>query len=190
MPFVRFTRDKRGYEHFYLVEATTRRGRTRTRVLYWFRTPPNVKVGRRPFEDDDVRRALEAQHPGIEFDWRKIMATAIPSADAEKWRERRRAERAMRRSAEESDIEEAIDAIDSDANREPAESAIDSAAASADVDIEPVVAEDAIGQDAAVHDVPAGAQPQDAAQPELVPRRRRRRRRRRRPAEAAPPLEG
>jgi hypothetical protein len=96
MAFLRFHRDKRGYEHFYLVEATTnRRGKSRTRVLYWFRTPPNVKVGRAPF-DDDVRRSLEAQNPGVQFDWQKISETPIPSADAERWRERRRLERAAR----------------------------------------------------------------------------------------------
>jgi hypothetical protein len=96
MAFLRFTRDKRGYEHFYLVQPTTnRRGKVRTRILYWFRTPPNVKVGRQPF-DDALRRALEAQNPGVAFDWQKIVDTPIPSADAEKWRERRRAERAER----------------------------------------------------------------------------------------------
>jgi hypothetical protein len=96
MAFLRFTRDKRGYEHFYLVQPiTNRRGNVRPRILYWFRTPPNVKVGRQPF-DDALRRALEAQNPGIAFDWQKIVDTPIPSADAEKWRERRRAERAER----------------------------------------------------------------------------------------------
>ncbi len=96
MAFLRFTRDKRGYEHFYLVQPTTnRRGKVRTRILYWFRTPPNVKVGRQPF-DEALRRALEAQNPGVDFDWQKIVDTPIPSADAEKWRERRRAERAER----------------------------------------------------------------------------------------------
>ena len=99
MAFFRFSRDKRGYEHFYLVEPTTnRRGKSRPRVLYWFRTPPNVKIGREPF-DDDVRRALEAQNPNVTFDWRKILETPIPSAEIEPWRERRRAERAARQSA-------------------------------------------------------------------------------------------
>jgi len=99
MAFFRFSRDKRGYEHFYLVEPTTnRRGKSRPRVLYWFRTPPNVKIGREPF-DDDVRRALEAQNPNVTFDWRKILETPIPSAEVEPWRERRRAERAARQSA-------------------------------------------------------------------------------------------
>jgi len=108
LAFLRFTRDKRGYEHFYLVEATTnRRGKTKARVLYWFRTPPGVKVGREPF-DPDVRRALELQNPGVHFDWRKIIETPIPSADVERWRERRRLERteqARRRGVELDDVQ-------------------------------------------------------------------------------------
>ena len=107
MATLRFTRDRRGYEHFQLVESTTRRGRTRTRVLYWFRTPPSVKVGREPF-DADTQRALEAKYPTVAFDWKRILATPIPSADAEKWRERRREERAAkraRRARELADVE-------------------------------------------------------------------------------------
>ena len=97
MAFLRFSRDKRGYEHFQLVESTSRRGRTRTKVLYWFRTPPGVKVGREPF-DEQTRRAIEAKNPGVLFDWKRILSTPIPSADAEKWRERRREERAAKRA--------------------------------------------------------------------------------------------
>src|SRR5258708_11335162 len=41
-----------------------------------------------------MRRALEAQNPDIVFDWRKIVETPIPSAETERWRERRRAEKA------------------------------------------------------------------------------------------------
>jgi hypothetical protein len=100
MAFFRFNRDKRGYEHFSLVQSTTnRRGKVRTRVLYWFRTPPGVRVGREPF-DEGVRRALEAQHPDIIFDWPAILDAPIPSADADKWRERRRAEKVARHSIE------------------------------------------------------------------------------------------
>jgi len=69
LAFFRFSRDKRGYEHFSLVQPTTnRRGKVRQRVLYWFRTPPNVKVGREPF-DEAVRRQLEAQNPGDVLSW-------------------------------------------------------------------------------------------------------------------------
>jgi hypothetical protein len=135
MAFLRFHRDKRGYEHFYLVEATTRRGKTRARVLYWFRTPPNVKVGRVPF-DDDVRRALETQNPGVIFDWHKISETPIPSADAERWRERRRQERAARAAHRGAGEEPEIAEIDEDGaelpeNAEP-DVAVDAAEQQAD----------------------------------------------------------
>jgi hypothetical protein len=115
MAFFRFNRDPRGYEHFYLVEpVTNRRGKTRPRVLYWYRTPPNVRVGRAPF-DEEVRRALEAQNPNVTFDWKKIAEAPIPSADVEKWRERRRlekAEKARLRSAASpgvSDLDESME---------------------------------------------------------------------------------
>lgn len=98
MPFLRFSRDKRGYEHTYLVHATNRRGRpTRPRVLYWYRTPPGVKVGRAPF-DDEVRKMLESQYPGVTFDWKTFESTPMPPPEPEYWRERRRAERAARQA--------------------------------------------------------------------------------------------
>jgi len=112
MAFFRFNRDKRGYEHFYLVEPVpNRRGKSsRPRVLYWYRTPPNIRVGRPPF-DEEVRRELEAQNPGVTFDWRTILEAPIPSADADKWRERRRADRAARQMV-------ADEPADGDADRE------------------------------------------------------------------------
>jgi hypothetical protein len=112
MAFLRFNRDTRGYEHFYLVQQTTnRRGKVRPRLLYWFRTPPNVKVGRQPF-DDAVRRALEAQNPDIQFDWQAILDTPIPPpVEAEPWRERRRFERAARQAAAEETREVPSDPV-------------------------------------------------------------------------------
>ena len=96
MAFLRFSRDKRGYEHFQLVQpGVNRRGSGRPRILYWFRSPSNVRVGREPF-DDAIRIAIEKQNPELEFDWTQILATPIPSAEAERWRERRRLERAAR----------------------------------------------------------------------------------------------
>ncbi len=107
MAFLRFSRDKRGVENFYLVHQTTnRRGKVRPRVLYWYRSPPDVKVGREPF-DPELRRALEKQNPDITFDWRAIVETPIPSADADKWRERRRAERAAKHAAAAEEAAEA-----------------------------------------------------------------------------------
>jgi len=116
--FFRFSRDKRGYEHFYLVEAVTnRKGKSRSRVLYWYRTPPNVKVGRAPF-DDEVRRALEKQYPDVSFDWTKIVDAPIPSADAEKWRERRRTERAERAARRQADGESSADPRSEDSSED------------------------------------------------------------------------
>jgi hypothetical protein len=108
VPFVRFSRDKRGYEHVYLVHASgNKRGKpSPSRVLYWFRTPPDIKVGREPF-DDATRRVLEAQYPNLTFDWEKIASTHMPPPEFEPWRERRRAERLARqaRAVEERDPE-------------------------------------------------------------------------------------
>lgn len=119
MPFLRFSRDKRGVENFYLVQATAnRRGKVRPRVLYWYRSPPDVKVGREPF-DADVRRALEKQNPDVIFDWRAIVETPIPSADADKWRERRRVERAAKHAARAEAAEEASGDEDAAQSDEP-----------------------------------------------------------------------
>lgn len=118
MAFLRFSRDKRGYEHFSLIQPTNRRGKARPRLLYFYRTPPNVRVGREPF-DDTVRRALEAQNPGVGFDWKQILATPIPSADAEFWRERRRAERAARHAAVENESAEAPEASEAIEGADP-----------------------------------------------------------------------
>jgi hypothetical protein len=107
--FLKFSRDKRGVESFSLVHAiANRRGKVRPRILYWFRTPPDIKVGRQPF-DPDIRRALEERNPDITFDWQAIEETPIPSADADKWRERRRIERAAKHAARAEEESEAAD---------------------------------------------------------------------------------
>ena len=111
MPTVRFSRDKRGYEYVYLVHTPTRRGKPgRTRVLYWYRTPPGVRIGRSPF-DEDVQRLLEKQNPGITFDWPTITSAQIPPPDmTEYWRERRRAEKAAKQERRAAEAAEAAEA--------------------------------------------------------------------------------
>jgi hypothetical protein len=106
VPSVRFSRDKRGYEYVYLVHTPTRRGKPgRTRVLYWYRTPPGVRIGRRPF-DEEVQRTLERQNPGVEFAWDAIINTPMPPPDmTEYWRERRRADKAARQERRAVDAE-------------------------------------------------------------------------------------
>ena len=41
-------------------------------MLYWFRTPPGVKVGRAALDEDAIR-LIEQLNPGIEFDWPRIL---------------------------------------------------------------------------------------------------------------------
>jgi len=109
VPSVRFSRDKRGYEHTYLVhESGGGRGRpARMRVLYWFRTPPGIKVGREPF-DQEARKQIEAKNPGISFDWNAIASTPMPPVpEVEHWRERRRVERAAKVARREEEQESA-----------------------------------------------------------------------------------
>ncbi len=72
MPFLRVLRDKRGYETTYLVHWFRDGNRQRSRILYMFRTPPGVRVGRDVLEPSIVRE-IEAQHPQIEFDWRALL---------------------------------------------------------------------------------------------------------------------
>ena len=96
---MRFTRDKRGYETTLLVHTARRNGRSRQRILYWFRTPPGVKVGR-PALDEDAIRWIEEHNPDIEFDWPKILEAQPPAAppaeDARNRRGRRDRPRAPR----------------------------------------------------------------------------------------------
>ena len=49
-----------------------RRNRGRNRILYWFRTPPGVRVGRAPLDEDAIR-LIEEHHPDIRFDWQQIL---------------------------------------------------------------------------------------------------------------------
>jgi hypothetical protein len=102
LPSLRFTRDKRGYETTSLVHAGRHNGRSRQRILYWFRTPPGVKVGR-PALDEDAIRWIEEHNPDIEFDWPRILqaqpAPAPPAEDARGRRPRRDRERPRGESA-------------------------------------------------------------------------------------------
>ena len=71
MPFLRVIRDKRGYETTYLMHWFRDGNRQRSRILYIFRTPGGVRVGRDPLEPD-ILREIEASHPDIPFEWKVI----------------------------------------------------------------------------------------------------------------------
>lgn len=49
-----------------------RRGKTRPRILYWFRTPPGVRVGRAAIDEEAIRQ-IEVSNPDMEFDWPQIL---------------------------------------------------------------------------------------------------------------------
>ena len=71
MPFLRLTRDRRGFENTFLMHAD--RPGDRPRLLYWYRTAPGVIQGRGALDEDAIR-AIEEQHPDIDFDWPAIIA--------------------------------------------------------------------------------------------------------------------
>ena len=73
MPFLRVIRDKRGYETTYLMHWHREGNRQRSRILYVFRTPGGVRVGRESF-GPDVLRQIETEHPDITFDWKTVFA--------------------------------------------------------------------------------------------------------------------
>jgi ribonuclease E len=95
VPYLRFARDPRGYESTSVLHNFRRGGRSRSRVLYWFRTPPNVKVGRAALDEEAIRE-IEKHHPDLEFDWTKILETQPPPQTAEPRRPERRPRRGAR----------------------------------------------------------------------------------------------
>lgn len=91
MPFLRVVRDKRGYETTYLMHWFREGHKQRSRILYVFRTPGGVRVGRAPLEPD-VLKHLESRHPEIEFDWsviRENQQVIEPVVDSRRRRPRR-----------------------------------------------------------------------------------------------------
>jgi hypothetical protein len=98
VPFLKLTRDRRGYEHTYLLHAEA--AAERPRILYWYRTAPEVAIGR-PALDEEAIRQIEEQHPLIDFDWPAILAlrdAMLPEEElVPQGREARRDRRSERR---------------------------------------------------------------------------------------------
>ena len=97
MPFLRVIRDKRGYETTYLMHWFREGSRQHSRILYVFRSPGGVRVGR-PALEPEVQRQIEARHPGIEFDGntvldnRQVIESAPPPDQRRQPRKRRRSD--------------------------------------------------------------------------------------------------
>ena len=83
MPFLRFSRDKRGYENTYLCHTFQKDGTSKLKVLYWFRSPPNVGIGRVALDPEAVR-IIEQSNPGLTFDWEEILKAQPPQVGQEK----------------------------------------------------------------------------------------------------------
>ncbi len=72
MPFLKFSLDKRGNEITSIVYQGRRQAKGHPRILYWFRTPPGIRVGRAAIDEDAIR-VLEESHPDLQFDWPRIL---------------------------------------------------------------------------------------------------------------------
>jgi hypothetical protein len=94
VPFLRVIRDKRGYETTYLMHLYRDGPRQRSKILYVFRTPGGVRVGRDPLEPE-VLRQIESQYPDIQFNWptvRESQQVIETSAEPRRRRPRREEE--------------------------------------------------------------------------------------------------
>ena len=94
MPFLRVIRDKRGYETTYLMHWYREGNRQRSRILYVFRTPGGVRVGREALEPE-ILRQIEHEYPDIDFDWQVVVENqqvVESSAEQRRPRKKRRGE--------------------------------------------------------------------------------------------------
>lgn len=89
MPFLRQSRDKRGYETTYVMHAYrgAQGAAGRTRLLYVFRSPSSRRIGRALF-DPEVMEALEHTHPDLTFDWHTMLRNSQMTGEPERDRER------------------------------------------------------------------------------------------------------
>jgi hypothetical protein len=138
VPYLRLTADRRGVEHTFLLHVPAP-GQP-ARVLYWYRTAPELRIGR-PALDDAAMRALEEQYPDIDFDWPYIleMGTMTPVEVEPQLPPRRRK---LRPAEPEADIDAAP--VES-GDREPRPAAPSTAVSEAD-DTEPDLLGELLGR--------------------------------------------
>jgi hypothetical protein len=129
VPFLRVIRDKRGYETTYLMHWYRDGNRQRSRVLYVFRTPGGVRVGRDPL-DPEVLREIEARHPEIAFEWKAIRENQQVVEPAPEQRRRRpRSEAAEPAAAQPAETAQTAAAAQPADRPQPIPSAIEGATA-------------------------------------------------------------
>jgi hypothetical protein len=133
-------RDKRGYETTYLMHWVREGARHRSRILYMFRSPGGVRVGRVALEPETIRQ-IEAQHPDIEFDWNAVRDTQQviePAPEFRRRRPRREAEAAASTPVAPLAAVEAAEPVEQPEAVEPAESATEAALPAANAHAAPM----------------------------------------------------
>jgi len=109
MPFIRFSRDKRGYESTFLFHTYRRKGSSHTRLLYWFRTPPSARVGRHSFDPEAIR-SIEESNPDLSFNWSKLFAVPLePSAKGSNQDRKSQSSKKVKRSAKVENIDKKLE---------------------------------------------------------------------------------
>ena len=98
MPFLRYDRDRRGNLSTYLVHTFRKGGKPHSLVLYWFRSPPNVRVGRLAIDDDTIR-TIEELYPDLAFDWPTLLSQRPPPLEMKKGTNRRRQNKAPKKGS-------------------------------------------------------------------------------------------
>lgn len=98
MPFLRYERDRRGNLSTYLVHTFRKGGKPHSLVLYWFRSPPNVRVGRLAIDDDTIR-TIEELHPDLAFDWPTLLSQRPPPLEMKKWTSKRRQDKTPKKGS-------------------------------------------------------------------------------------------
>jgi hypothetical protein len=89
VPFIRYNRDKRGFETTLVMHGyRTPQGGQQSRVLYLFRSPSNLQVGRTAL-DEEVVEALEHTHPDLTFDWPVLLRDRVETRAEPRPRPRR-----------------------------------------------------------------------------------------------------
>lgn len=76
------------------------------RILYWFRSPPHVEIGR-PALDPETVRSIEASNPDLRFDWDEILR-AKPQPPAQDQAREARTERRSRGRRRAREVSESI----------------------------------------------------------------------------------
>jgi hypothetical protein len=164
-------------------------GRTETVVLYWFRTPPYIKVGRTAL-DAETRQQLEELYPDITFDWNRILREPpqpLPEREAVRRKEQRDAREARRKRKRPLETPELAEPAERSDLEEPAEPAPER---EEDLTAEPPdETETDFFETAAVPTTEDSAPPAGSPSPSApagAGKRRRRRRRRKRPGGSPP----